>query len=154
MVRRLQLLAPVAASVRRSLAVSLRIRPMLMPRMPRASAIPNTVAQVMISDEDGALDLVSMIRPALAAASRALLICAAVGGCGVVTSQPAGLALRWNWWTARSVITVFGADVPAGSALTSWITGLGRQLVFGHGKLLPLGPPGALGLPGLPGGGP
>ena len=28
---------------------------------------------------------------------------------------------------ACSVITVFGADVPLGSAPTSWITGLARQ---------------------------
>ena len=42
--RRVKLLAPVAVSVRRSLAVSLRIRPMDMARMPSARAIPNAVA--------------------------------------------------------------------------------------------------------------
>src|SRR6185312_6111123 len=104
----------------------------------------------------GALFLVSMVRPALAAASRALLICAAVGGCGAWMSQPATPLLppRCKVRMACSVITVFGADVPDGSALTSWITGLARQLFFGHVKLLPLGPPGPVGLPGLPGGGP
>ena len=34
---------------------------------------------------------------------------------------------------ACSVITVLGADVPAGSALTSWITGLATHWPFGHG---------------------
>ena len=42
-------------------------------------------------------------------------------------SQPEVMTWRWNWWTAGSVITVLGADVPEGSALTSWITGLARQ---------------------------
>jgi hypothetical protein len=34
-------------------------------------------------------------------------------------SQPAVLTDRWSWRTACSVITVFGADVPDGSALIS-----------------------------------
>ena len=42
-------------------------------------------------------------------------------------SQPAVVVVRWNWRTACSVITVFGADVPDGSALTSWIFGFARQ---------------------------
>ena len=67
MVRRVVLLAPVAARVRRSLAASLRIRPTLMARMPSASRIPKTVAQLMIVDEAGMLFLVSMVRPAAAA---------------------------------------------------------------------------------------
>ena len=79
-VRRVQLLAPVAARVRRSLAVSLRMRPSVMARMPSASTMPNTVAQLMITATDGMLFLVSMVRPAAAAASLALVICAAVGG--------------------------------------------------------------------------
>ena len=32
------------------------------------------------------------------------------------------------------MITVLGADVPDGRALTSWITGLARQLLVGHGN--------------------
>ena len=50
---------------------------------------------------------------------------------------------------ACSVITVLGADVPDGSALTSWITGLARHWFFGQGKdsgpcrPLPGPPPGA-----------
>ena len=35
---------------------------------------------------------------------------------------------------ACSVITVLGADVPDGSALTSWITGLARHWFFGQGN--------------------
>ena len=42
--RRVRLLAPVAVRVRRSLAVSLRMRPMDMTSMPSARTIPNTVA--------------------------------------------------------------------------------------------------------------
>jgi hypothetical protein len=42
--RRVRLPAPVAVSVRRSRAVSLRMRPTDMARMPSARAIPNAVA--------------------------------------------------------------------------------------------------------------
>ena len=55
-------------------------------------------------------------------------------------SQPAVLVVRWNWRTACSVITVFGADVPDGSALTSWIFGFARQELGGQGELGPGGP--------------
>ncbi len=55
-------------------------------------------------------------------------------------SQPAALVVRWNWRTACSVITVFGADVPDGSALTSWIFGFARQWLGGQGELGPGGP--------------
>ena len=51
---------------------------------------------------------------------------------------------RPSVWMACSVITVLGADVPDGSAPTSWITGLARHWPFGHGQLvggpLPLPP--------------
>src|ERR1700758_5341402 len=80
MMRRVQLLAPVAARVRRSLAVSLRIRPTDMARMPSASTMPITVAQSTMVAEVGMLFLVSMDIPAAEAVSRALVICAAVGG--------------------------------------------------------------------------
>ena len=50
-------------------------------------------------------------------------------------SQPDVVACRWNWCTACSVITVLGADVPDGRALTSWIIGLARQPLFGQGKV-------------------
>src|SRR5580700_9930947 len=145
-VRRVQLLAPVAARVRRSLAVSLRIRPTDMARMPSASTTPNTVAQLMMSAEVGMLFLVSMDIPAAAAVARALVICVGVGGFGVWTNQatvfPGPAPVRWRVRTACSVNTVFGADVPDGSALISWITGLARQLLFGQGKdCWPCGPP-------------
>ena len=107
-----------------------------MARMPSASTMPNTVAQSMITPTDGMLFLVSMVRPAAAAASRALVICAAVGGAGVWMSQPSAvtLARRPSVPMACSVITVLGAEVPDGSALTSWITGLARHAFFGHGN--------------------
>ena len=131
--RRFQLLAPVAVRVRRSLAVSLRMRPTVMARMPSARTIPKTVAQLMISDDDGMLDLVSTVMPCAAAATLALAICPAVGGFGLWMSQPSGTACRPRVRMACSVITVLGADVPDGRALTCWITGFARQSRFGHG---------------------
>ena len=56
--------------------------PTLMATMPRARTMPNTVAQLRISADDGALDFVSMLRPWPAAVSLALVICAAVSGAG------------------------------------------------------------------------
>ena len=89
-VRLVLLLAPVAARVRRSLAVSLRISPTLIARIASASTIPASVAESMTSMPDGALFLVSMDMPdTFEARSRASLICVAVGGCTVVMNQPA-----------------------------------------------------------------
>jgi len=79
------------------------------------------------------LDLVSIVMPAAAAVSRASVICAAVGLCGAWMSQPEAPACRPSVWMACSVITVLGAEVPDGSALTSWITGLARHCPGGHG---------------------
>src|SRR5215469_620451 len=149
MLRRVVPLAPVAARVRRSLAVSLRIRPTLMARMASASRMPKTVAQSTMVADVGMLFLVSRDMPAAAVASRALLICAAVGGFGAWMSQPATKGCSPTWWTACSVITVLGAEVPAGRALTSWITGLARQSFCGQGYEFCPGP-GPFG-PGPPG---
>src|SRR5215471_3682768 len=108
--------------------------------MPSARTIPKTVAQLMISDDDGMLDLVSTLMPLAAAATLASVICPAVGDFGLWMSQPTG--------TACSVITVLGADVPYGRPLTSWMTGLARQELFGHGyDSVPR--PGPTGLAGL-----
>src|SRR5580698_7187033 len=52
-VRRVLLDAPVAASVRRSLAVSLLTRPTDIPRTPRAMTIPKIVAELTTADELG-----------------------------------------------------------------------------------------------------
>ena len=82
------LLAPVAVSVRRSPAASLRMRLTLMANTPRASAIPNTVAQLMMSDEDGASFFDSTVIPDAAATCRASSICAAVNGLDDWSSQP------------------------------------------------------------------
>ena len=43
------------------------------------------------------------------------------------------VAVNLNSRMACSVITVFGAEVPEGSAPVSWIGGLARQLPGGHG---------------------
>src|SRR6516165_6439749 len=152
MLRRVVLLAPVAARVRRSLADSLRIRPTLIARMASARTMPNTVAQSMIVADVGTLDLVSTDMCAAPAATCALWICALVSGLAVWISQPAtpsGPVCRCSVWTACSVITVLGADVPDGSALTSWIGGLAMQLPFGQGNEVGFWPG-----PGLSGPGP
>src|SRR5690348_17852542 len=144
MLRRVRPLAPVAARVRRSPAVSLRIRPTLMARIASARKMPNTVAQFTIVAEVGTLDRVSTLMFVAAAATWALWICALVSGFGVWISQPAtvpGPVCRCSVRMACSVITVLGADVPDGSALTSSIGGLATQLPWWHGKVTgPLGP--------------
>src|SRR5215472_16201410 len=152
MLRRVVLLAPVAARVRRSLAASLRIRPTLMARMASARTMPNTVAQPMTVADEGTLDLVSTLMFAAPAATWALWICALVSGLAVWISQPATLSgpvCRPSVRMACSVITVLGADVPDGSALTSWIEGLAMQLPLGQGNEVGFWPG-----PGLSGPGP
>ena len=142
-VRRVELLAPVAARVRRSLAVSLRMRPTVMARMPRARTIPKAVAQLMISDEVGALvlglDGHAAPRPRSTGA-------ADLGGGERMRAldQPTRRdGLQAELVTACSVITVLGAEVPDGRAPTSWITGLARHELRGQGKSpVPLGRPG------------
>src|SRR5581483_3857845 len=98
---------------------------------------------MMVADV-GMLDLVSIVKFACDADSRALVICAAVGGFGIWTNQPAVCDCKWNSRTACSVITVFGADVPEGRLLISWNIGFARQLPLGHALADP-GP--ALGAP-------
>jgi hypothetical protein len=66
----------------------------------------------------------------------AFVIWVAVSPPGAWTSQPAVVAVNLNSRMACLVITVFGAEVPEGSAPISWIGGLARQL------------PGRQGLPG------
>ena len=126
-VRRVKLDAPVAASVRRSPAVSLRTSPTDIPSTPRAMTIPKIVAQPMTADELGWSFFDSTESCVVDAASSAPLIWAAVKGCDPWTSQAPGLVWMWNLRRACSVMTVFGADVPVGSAPTSWITGCATQ---------------------------
>ncbi len=135
-VRRVVADAPVAVSVRRSRAASLRTRPTLMPRMPSARTMPKIVAASMICASDGMLLRVSTLIPDAPAASwRALVTCAAVRPFGTVMSQPAVVIepCRRSVAIACSVITVFGAEVPDGSWLTSWIDGLATQERGGQG---------------------
>ena len=121
-----------------------------MARMASARTIPNTVAQLTIVADVGTLDLVSTVMPAAAAASWAPRICALVSGLAVWISQPAtspGPVCRPSVRMACSVITVLGADVPDGSALTSWIEGLARHALFGHGNAFGFGFGLGMGLP-------
>jgi hypothetical protein len=62
-VRRVVLAAPVAVSVRRSLAVSLRIRPTVMAITANASSRPKAVPPSSSCDSDGCADLVSTVAP-------------------------------------------------------------------------------------------
>ena len=98
--------------------------------------MPKTVAQLMISADVGWSFFVSTVMPAAAAVSRALVIWAAVSGCGRLdAASRSSLAWRSSWCTACSVITVLGAEVPGGRAPTSSIFGLATQLPGAHGKL-------------------
>ncbi len=74
-----------------------------------------------------------MLAPAAAAVCLAFVIWAAVSPPGAWISQPAVVAVNLNSRMACSVITVFGAEVPEGSAPISWIGGLARQLPGGQG---------------------
>src|ERR1700722_19462623 len=132
--RRVRELAPAAVSVRRSLAVSLRISPTLMARTPRARAMPKTVAQFTISDDDGASFFDSMFRSPAAASELALVNCGCVIALEARTVQPPRLfwLVRWRRRSALSVITVFGEDVPTGSWLSSCTTGWARHWLGGH----------------------
>ena len=86
--RRVRELAPAAVSVRRSLAVSLRMSPTLMARTPRASAMPKTVAQFTISADVGASFFDSMLRSPAAASELALVSCGCVIGLLARMVQP------------------------------------------------------------------
>ena len=136
--RRVRELAPVAVSVRSSLAVSLRMRPTLMARTPRARAMPKTVAQFTISADVGSSFFDSMLRSAAAASELALVSWAWVIGLLARIIQPSRLfwLARCSRRSALSVITVFGADVPMGSWLSSWTTGWARHWLGVHWLLL------------------
>ena len=72
--------------------------------------------------------------PRPSAAWRAALTCAAVSADGAVTSQPTGTEVSPRALTAFSVITLFGTEVPAGSLLTSWMTGFRMHIPAGQGS--------------------
>ena len=91
--------------------------------------MPKIVAQPMTANEVGWSFFASTESCVVDAASSALLIWAAVKGWVPWISQSFVVAWMWNSRIACSVITVFGAEVPPGSAPTSWITGSARQLV-------------------------
>src|SRR5579863_4638947 len=135
MIRRVVPLAPVAVSVRRSRAASLRTRPTLMPRMASASTMPKTVASLTTVASDGMLLRVSTDIPDAAATCWAFLIWAAVRTPRAWMNQPAALTgdCRFSARRPCSVTTVFGADGPEGSWLICWIGGLAMQLPAGHG---------------------
>ena len=137
--RRLKLLAPVAASVRRSLAVSARMSPTVMARMASASAMPKTVAQLTTCHELGSSFLDSMVNCSVEAVALASLIWAAVRGPAEEISHPERDAWFWRWTCERacSVTRVLGADVPEGNCGRYWMTGLARHELGGHGSVVP-----------------
>src|ERR1700683_4204502 len=100
---------------------------MLIARMPIASTIAKIVAASVTCVSDGMLLTVSMLAPAVTAVCLAFVIWVAVSPPGAWISQPVVVAVNLNSRMACSVITVFGAEVPEGSALISWIGGLARQ---------------------------
>src|SRR5579872_2064080 len=144
--RRVKPDAPVAPSVRRSSAVSLRTRPTDMPSTPMAITIPKTVAHVMMADDVGWSFFDSTEISVVDAVSWALLTWAAVKGWLPWTSQSWFMTWMRNSRTTRSVISVFGAEVPVGRAPTSSITGWARQ----WDAALHCDPPGAPGPGTLP----
>ena len=80
----------------------------------------------MIVEPEGMSFLDSTCSWAVDAVSCALLICAAVKLCVPWTSQSLVADPMWNRFMAYSVMSVLGAEVPAGSALISWINGSRR----------------------------
>src|ERR1700683_5517828 len=88
--------------------------------------IPKSVAQLMIVDPDGMSFLDSTCSCDVEAVSCALLIWAAVKLWVPTTSQSLVPDPIWYFFMAYSVMTVFGAEVPAGNALISWINGSRR----------------------------
>src|SRR5580693_5410339 len=93
-IRRVLALAPVAVSVRRSRAVSLRIRPTDMASTPNAITMPSAVTPSVISPRLSEPDFVSTVNPKASASCLAVSICAAVSGPGVWMSQPSRLRVR------------------------------------------------------------
>ena len=112
--RRVRRDAPIAASVRRSLALSLRIRPTDMASTPSAISIPAAVAPLLICENPSSPDLVSSVPPAAATAERVELIWTAVSGSGVCTSQPLSSIVACRAWTACMVRTRVRRRGPAG----------------------------------------
>src|SRR5215471_16800504 len=149
-IRRVMPLAPVAVSVRRSGAVSLRIRPTDPASTLSAITMPSAVAPSAKSSRLG-LEVSVWTCTSLAFPNcRTALSCVAVSGAGAWISHPCRLGCMWYLLTAYSVSTVFGADVPLGRLPTVAIAGLARQpllSVQGGPPSLP-GSAGALDVPG------
>ncbi len=121
-VRRVVLVAPVAASVRSSLAVSLRMRPTVMASTPSATRRPTAVAPLRSSAFEVCRFRVSMVNPAAAAVRWAELTRAESSGERVCMNQPALADSSPKCWSACMVSSVSGAEVYVGS-LTVWIVG-------------------------------
>ena len=91
--------------------------------------MPKIVAQLMTANEVGWSFFDSTESCVVDAASSALLIWAAREGLRSLDQPVRRGRLDVELRMACSVITVFGADVPLGSAPISWMTGLARQSV-------------------------
>ncbi len=105
------LVAPAAVRVRRSRAASVRISPTVIASTPRASSAPAAVAAALMVASDAWAFLVSMIRPALAATSRAAASCAAVKGWQDSTSQPDCICVQCCRRRPLRVMSEVGAEV-------------------------------------------
>src|SRR6266542_3553472 len=93
-VRRILLVAPVAVRVRRSPALSLRISPTVIARIASARRAPAAVAIAIGFAYEGLARWTSIVRPALAARSRAAVICLLVNGRLDSISQPDGICFQ------------------------------------------------------------
>ena len=79
-----------------------------------------------------------MVMFAAAAVVSAPWICAAVGGWAVSINQPpvSTVFSMPSMWIACSVRTMFGAEVPEGSAPTCWTSGFFKTPGFAHNGLI------------------
>src|SRR5579863_5947979 len=101
----------MAVSVRTSPAASARIRPTAIASTPRAISAPAAVATVLIVASDSWVFLDSMVRPDLAAVSRAAAICAGDTGRADWIIQPDWIWIQCSRRRPFGVIREVGAEV-------------------------------------------
>jgi hypothetical protein len=115
-------LAPVAARIRMSLAVSLRMRPTLIASTPKASTIPAVAASLPNRLRDRWEVRLSTTSPPRAAAFWAASIWLELREFDECTSHAAGTARSPKRCMPAAVMRALGSDVPVGRA-TRWTVG-------------------------------